>query len=355
MSLAIILEVMIGLSFVYLLFSLVLTALTEFLSSLLRRRPGLLRMGIRQMLQDDGWTDRFYEHPLIKALRQPGPFWFNRNKLRHPSYIPRNAFAETIIDMLSRNRDGEGRETRDTTTIETTLASNGLPRDLAVALSALYDTSGRNPAGFQMALEKWFDDAMERVSGWYKRRTNSIVLALAVLLVILANVDSMILVKALWSSPTMREGLMAEAEAFAKQHAEEVQSQVNAPDSGGDDAGPPPETPDVQPEIEEKAAKLYAAFGTVDDIQDKLALPLGWAAFESNPKRRAQMERYHGLGAALWRHWLGWSISVFALSLGAPFWFDTLNRLIKVRAAGRKPEEVEAEKQEAEGKASKVK
>jgi hypothetical protein len=37
--------------------------------------------------------------------------------------------------------------------------------------------------------------------------------------------------------------------------------------------------------------------------------------------------------------------------VGAPLWSDTLNKLIKVRSAGRKPDEVEAEKQEAEAKA----
>jgi hypothetical protein len=37
-------------------------------------------------------------------------------------------------------------------------------------------------------------------------------------------------------------------------------------------------------------------------------------------------------------HLPGWLITAFAVSLGAPFWFDTLNRITSIRAAGRPPE-----------------
>jgi hypothetical protein len=34
----------------------------------------------------------------------------------------------------------------------------------------------------------------------------------------------------------------------------------------------------------------------------------------------------------LYSHWLGWALTAFAVSLGAPFWFDMLNKLIVVRS-----------------------
>ncbi len=37
------------------------------------------------------------------------------------------------------------------------------------------------------------------------------------------------------------------------------------------------------------------------------------------------------------RHWLGFIITSAALSLGAPFWFDLLNKLVSMRSAGQKP------------------
>ena len=47
--------------------------------------------------------------------------------------------------------------------------------------------------------------------------------------------------------------------------------------------------------------------------------------------------------AALWliifNHGIGWIITALAVSLGAPFWFDTLNRFMTIRNAGRSPNE----------------
>jgi hypothetical protein len=35
---------------------------------------------------------------------------------------------------------------------------------------------------------------------------------------------------------------------------------------------------------------------------------------------------------------LGWLVTGLAVSLGAPFWFDLLNRVVDLRGAGRRPE-----------------
>ncbi|HEX5170601.1 MAG TPA: hypothetical protein VFW11_15600, partial [Cyclobacteriaceae bacterium] len=36
---------------------------------------------------------------------------------------------------------------------------------------------------------------------------------------------------------------------------------------------------------------------------------------------------------------LGWIISAYAITIGAPFWFDMLKKVIQIRNAGVKPEE----------------
>ena len=38
-------------------------------------------------------------------------------------------------------------------------------------------------------------------------------------------------------------------------------------------------------------------------------------------------------------HVLGWLLTALEASLGAPFWFDVLKKIITVRSAGRAPEE----------------
>jgi len=63
-----------------------------------------------------------------------------------------------------------------------------------------------------------------------------------------------------------------------------------------------------------------------------------------------ESEKNHGKCEGWWL-WLlkrcgGWFITVMAVSLGAPFWFDTLNRFMNIRSTGRAPDE----KQDKSGK-----
>jgi len=36
---------------------------------------------------------------------------------------------------------------------------------------------------------------------------------------------------------------------------------------------------------------------------------------------------------------IGWLLTILAVSLGAPFWFDVLNRFMNLRSAGNAPSE----------------
>jgi hypothetical protein len=66
-----ILDVAIGLVFVYLLLSLIATALRETMEAWMKSRAGQLELGIRTLLQDlsgDDLARKVYEHPLIYGL-----------------------------------------------------------------------------------------------------------------------------------------------------------------------------------------------------------------------------------------------------------------------------------------------
>jgi hypothetical protein len=76
-------EVVIGLAFVYLLFSLVCSTLTEAVARMLRLRTGTLQKAIDNMLNGHELEKRgqtplelFYEHDLIQSLTQPS--WYDR-------------------------------------------------------------------------------------------------------------------------------------------------------------------------------------------------------------------------------------------------------------------------------------
>ena len=67
-----------------------------------------------------------------------------------------------------------------------------------------------------------------------------------------------------------------------------------------------------------------------------LALPIGWDD-KSDPKRHFTGWSWSGDRGGWWDqvkwHWLGWILTALAISLGAPFWFDLLNKFIVIRSA----------------------
>ena len=70
-----ILDTAIGLIFVFLVVSLIVSAANELLAALFKWRANNLFLGIRQLLQDPsvtGLVTRFYEHPLIDGLSSKG-------------------------------------------------------------------------------------------------------------------------------------------------------------------------------------------------------------------------------------------------------------------------------------------
>jgi hypothetical protein len=275
-----ILDTAIGLIFVFLVISLVVSAANELLAALFKWRAENLVLGIRELLEDSsatGLVTRFYEHPLIESLSA-------RNK--KPSYIPSRTFVLALLDIVSPTTTGGNR------TLEDLKAGiDKLPNSLQVTFRVLLDEAGHDIEQFKTQLEIWFNNTMERASGWYKRKTQAIQLVLAFAIVVLANVDTIRITKSLSgvNSP-LRDSIKDAAHSLV---------------AAGLPQGPP-------------ATQLSAATEAIGN----LALPIGWVKGGFGPTTI-----------------LGWIITALAASLGAPFWFDLLNRFVNVRSSGKAPEE----------------
>jgi len=284
-----ILDTAIGLVFVYLLLSLACTAINEWIAGLLNRRPGNLFEGLKTLLWDPRMStllSQFYSHPLVQDLHVAG---------RKPAYIEPRTFSLVFLDLLSPS-DPNAPRTIDS--IRKAVAA--LPEDSTTrkTVSILLDESQDNLTRLEQNIEGWFNGAMDRVSGWYKQRTQVIVLAIAAALVLIANADTIQIASALANNSALREALVAQAKAYAE---------VNK--TG-------PETGAVQPEEVGK---------NIGEIR-KLGIPLGWRAAPAD--LGDWLNKLAGLG-----------LSAFAVSLGAPFWFDLLNRFMTIRAGGKSPNE----------------
>ena len=338
-----ILEVAIGLFFGYLVLSLAVTAANEMSATWFRRRAWMLRKGISNLVDDDELAQRLYEHPLIRSLSS-GPGLLSRVPMlrqlvgRGPSYVRSRTFAMALLDIM----EDESANQPKASTVQRTLA-------------LLRKEAGNDPDKFRANIETWFNDSMERVSGWYKRRTQVLLLIWAAVVTVATNADTLVIAQALWRDPALRQTLVARAERYA---AEQPPPDTAPIVTVVDGAPPPPELPpDQQAEVDfqEASAQYDAAIADLEELQ----LPIGWKApstpVEGDTSIRLVADRAtDNWPGAIWepgavgrwlqaieQHFIGWILTILAVSLGAPFWFDTLNRIIVIRGAGKAPEEAQ--------------
>jgi hypothetical protein len=288
MSLGNVLNVAIGLFFTYLVLSLIGTAVHEAAASLSLSRGRLLRNGLRTLL-DDGAAggvaalfEKVFGHGLIQGL----------SKTRLPSYVPSRTFSLALFDALSDK--GEGTLFSQ---IERGVAQ--LPPGYAKqSLTTFLIAASGDIEAFRKQAETWFDDSMDRLSGVYKRWAQLIHFLFGFMVAASFNVDSMNITSVLWHSADKREAIAMQAQSFVASHAQVASS--------------------APPDLSQAINQLQS-----------LPVPIGWTP-----------ELLHRTDPSAWLFSLtGWLVTGFAISLGAPFWFDLLQKLmnINVRGAGPKP------------------
>jgi hypothetical protein len=274
-----VLEVAIGLTFCYGTVALIVTTLQEALAAAFRLRANTLLAGIKTMLNDprfDGLARAIYQHPLVNP-HADGTLPDERRMRTRPSYIEPAHFAIALVDSLWHV---PGDFAQLAGAIET------IPDpQLKQAMRALYGRA-RDLEQFQDMLAGWFDNAMARMSGMYKRRQLLISLLLALLLAILFNIDSIHLFRTLWQLPSLAAHLR--------------------------------EAPGV------------ATPGTLDPavFDAMMALPIGWTHFPPAP------------GADFALQVAGWIITASTALFGAPFWFDLMQRVVRLRSTGTRPDDL---------------
>jgi hypothetical protein len=299
-----ILDVIIGLIFVYLLLSILCTAANEWVAALTRRRGETLRRGIKQLLSDQPTIDRsapegflreFYEHPLIKSMM---------HDTKHPAYLAPRNFSAVVTDIMT------GAKETNLTFDEFLAGANSLPDgEVKRSILALLRRSDEDLDTARSAIEGWFNDAMDRVSGWYKRRTQMWTIVIAAVLTLAANADTIQITRKLWTDPVMRAAVVEEA----KVRAQKPRPTVSVEYRDEDDPTNPTVTRNEGNQLSDKERELLSQL-------------LGWHG--SSLKDNINLTTP-----------LGWILTILALSMGAPFWFDMLNKIMNVRFAGKSPDE----------------
>ena len=301
-----ILEVAIGLVLVYLVLGLICMVVNEWIAQLLALRSKTLVAGIRHLL-DEGLTERLYAHPLVDGLAKRGRFDRATRQPSRPSYIPSHLFSLTLVDVLAPADPAKG--PRTLTEVRSAIAA--LPDErVRQTLLPLLEDAGDDLAAARRAIERWFDEGMDRVSGQYKRRIQIVTIALALVLTSLANADSILLANELSRDEVLRAAIVRLAEETVEQ-------------------GTFSATPEAAPAETDRTDVDEARVERLVEQTAELELPIGWSDPGVRPK---------GFDAAAWLgKVLGLLATTAAVSLGAPFWFDTLSKFVRVRAAGVRP------------------
>jgi hypothetical protein len=281
------LDVSIGLVFVFLILSLICTTINECISSVLKLRARTLRTALNDLLEDQTMIDAFGKTPLVRTIsRVAGPVG--------PSYIPAPIFAASLLDAAASLTDKNG--TASFTEIQATL--DKLPEcDLKHILVSHAHEAKEDVTALKAHIGAWFDNMMDRAAGRFKRNMGAISLVCALAISIALNADSITIAKSLWTDGSLRSQIADAAETFVSE-AEYVED--------------------------------LAEFSEVESVLRPL--PLGWKF--GDPEFVTDWHKSPG----------GWFLKIIgllttglAVSLGAPFWFDILNKFMKLRSSGPKP------------------
>jgi hypothetical protein len=270
---AMIITAALGLVLTFLALSVLCSAIQEVVANILSLRARSLEAALARMLDDRERTKlvaQLYDHPLIQGLSTSG---------RGPSYIPPELFGAAIQNILAG--DGVMR------------AGRTLP-----AFGVLWQQAGGDASAFRKTIETWYDDCMERASGWYKRRVQWMMLAFGLILAVSLNIDT----------PRVAHELMRMSSPQQQAILARVESTVAA--------GTLPD----------------ASLQTLVDLN----IPFGWG--QPGQSIAGSYERgSFNWGVAWVAAILGWILTAVAVSWGAQFWFGVLTRFVNIRSVGDKP------------------
>jgi hypothetical protein len=339
-----ILEVAIGIIFIFLLVSMICSAIREGIESWVKSRSAFLEHGIRELLHDRhavGLARSLYTHPLVYGLYaseyRPRPSAPRLNALARggnlPSYIPSRIFALALLDIAARGTDTRGAANRPSAPeLSLPLArENVLNLENGAVQRVVLGAIDLARGDMELAIANiaaWYDSAMDRVSGAYKRATQKLLLGIGFTVAVVLNVNIIAIAHHLFRDDVERATIVAHAEAVARDSSFITGS---------------------------SQAQLTRARATLDSLR----LPIGWDDMEltppwdtrvvSDPSGAVRTVRELRLWGYVFEPLVGWTLAALAAMLGAPFWFDLLNKVMIVRSTvkphEKSPEESSEDRQ----------
>jgi len=316
LSLDPILNLFIGLALTFGSFSLLTGAMVEAVASLLGLRSATLDAGLRKMLNDPtltGLAKDVLAHAAVNPLSPGAPD--NKLDSKRPAYIEPAHFAAALTDVLKLPD-----KVQQTTAAMDAALAGVTDEQLKQFLGGLLARAKGDAEQFRSGVAAWFDSAMDRVSGGYKRKVQLMNFVLALALAGTMNVDALTIAQQLWVQPGLSGSI-----------AEQVRNAVPPVAAPAQDTGD--SAADAEAARQARAQATQAMYDSLYGVWSK-SLPFGWA----NLHLPGGSDRPLAILLLV----CGWIISASATLFGAPFWFDTLQKLARIRSTGPSPREAAA-------------
>jgi hypothetical protein len=283
-----ILSIIIGIVFVLLLFSMLTSAVVEVYHAAFSSRGKHLKETLEIMLGKEVCA-KFYEHSYFRQLSSASK---PKSSLKLPIWVEKGTFSSILADVLTPQNSK--------LSIPERIALVENP-DLRKVLDFLWRQSNGSVEVFQRKVEAWFDDVMARAKDWFGDATKWRLFFIGLVLAGILNADTIQIYKSLSTNAAVRDQLVKDAETFTSNH-----ESVAAIDT----------SKNFQQAKTDFLANKQMYLETVQS-----PLGLGWGTSDSTP-----VDLWAWLIKAL-----GWVLTGVAVTLGAPFWYDLLRKLLSLK------------------------
>lgn len=332
-----ILDLVVGMIFIYFLLGIICSSVVEIMLTYVKARAKLLEEWLTGIFNEKTKVgnetktvgEAIMDHCSVTALSGKG---------KSPSYIDSKNFTSALLEKITFDPTQPNNIANDLDTFiykieQTDQLSLELKR---VFLNYAYEARDKYQTMivktvsdleiFRSKIENWYDTSMDRLTGALKTKySRPFTMIVAIVTAILLNADSINIAKYLYSDPDLRARVAEQAytavDSTAQQFTARIDSMRNAD----------PQT------VEELKATLQTGVKNISDAKTalQLNLPFGWNT--TYFKTLFPPDDFWGGILAILAKITGLAATVFAMMMGAPFWFDLLNKVSNLRGTGNKP------------------
>ena len=290
------------------------------------------------------------EHPLYRRLASGGVV----NK--KPAYMPADTFSDILLDILSPHPGKPALLSEIAAEVDRRAKDNRDPlnKEFHRVLRIYFDQANGDYQRFKLLIEDWYNKSMDRVTGWYKQQTQFMLFFIGLGIAIAFNIDSIAISRVLAKDEKARDGIVQMA--LHDKDNLRIAADVDQPQ----DPASKQRVDHAYDMLQENTSQAASILGlgrpyndTCEQCEAFLAKVCKGALSPTDPviaQRIVYCKRFRETYEH--RNWLqytpyqtggvvtiaGFLLTALAISLGAPFWFDLLSKLVRIRFAGNKPD-----------------